>query len=80
MPIMPQPSSKMIPIATALNIVLVERRKRFWICQKAKMPTAWAAIPTMRRYVRSSVLYATIEFCRVPMTVTVVLRESPSRK
>jgi hypothetical protein len=44
------------------------------------MPTAWAAMPTMSRYVRSRVLYATIEFCSVPMTVTVVLRESPRRK
>lgn len=56
MPIIPQPSSRMIPIATALNMVFVERPKRFWMCQKAKMPTACAAMPTMRRYVSVRVL------------------------
>jgi hypothetical protein len=44
------------------------------------MPTACAAMPTMRRYVSCRVLYATISLCSVPMTVTVVLRESPRRK
>ena len=39
-----------------------------------------AAIPTISRYVSSRVLYATMLFCKVAITVTVVFRESPSKK
>ena len=37
-------------------------------------------MPTRRRYVKVKVSYSTTVFCKVAMTVTVVLRESPSRK
>jgi len=77
---MPHPSNKIIPTATALNIVLVDSLYLFWIFQKAQMPKACAAIPTMSKYVNCRVLYATISFCNVPITVTVVLSESPSKK
>jgi hypothetical protein len=39
-----------------------------------------AAMPTIRRYVSWRVLYATMLFCRVAITVTVVFKESPSKK
>ena len=41
---------------------------------------AWAAIPTIRRYVNCRVLYDTTLFCSVAITVTVVFNESPNRK
>lgn len=39
-----------------------------------------AAIPTIKRYVSCRVLYETMLFWSVPITVTVVFRESPRRK
>lgn len=60
-------------------MTLVESLKRFCIVQKPKIPTNWAAIPTISKYVRVSVLYETTVFWRVEITVTVVLRESPSK-
>lgn len=77
---MPQPSRMIMATATALNMVFVLRLNRFWMFQNAKIPRNWVKMPTRSKYVSSSVLYATREFWRVAITVTVVLRLSPSRK
>ena len=49
MPIIPHPSSRRMPTITALNMTFVESLNRFWIVQKAQIPTNWAAIPTISR-------------------------------